>query len=148
MNQQPKPGAVAASPPLDGLVPGRLAIASSSIMLEDLELDADIGFHEFEIGRPQRLLVTIEVWLDSHEIPAGDDPANAWDYDYLRSEVRRLAASRRYNLQETLAHAIYQLVAARCGVAALRVRTRKPDVYGDARAVGVEIASFRGAKPA
>ena len=25
---------------------------------------ADIGFHEFEVGTPQRLLVTVEIWLD------------------------------------------------------------------------------------
>lgn len=148
MNEPPTTTRLAAAPLLDGLVPERLAVASTSIVLDELELDADIGFHDFEIGRPQRLLVTIEVWLNSHELPAGDDPANAWDYDFLRREVRLLASSRRYNLQETLAHAIYQLVAARRGVAALRVQTRKPDVYGDARSVGVEIASFRGAKPA
>lgn len=141
------PDGLVAPEALDGLVPARLAVASTCIMLDELELDADIGFHDFEVGRPQRLLVTIEVWLDSNQLPAGDDPANAWDYDFLRSEVRLLASSRRFNLQETLAHAIYRLVAARRGVGALRIRTRKPDIYADARAVGVEIASFAGAKP-
>ena len=44
-----------------------------------------------------------------------------------------LAGARRYNLQETLAHAIYQRVAAMRGVKALRVATAKPDIYPDAR---------------
>jgi dihydroneopterin aldolase len=34
------------------------------------------------------------------------------------------------------------------GVKALRVTTSKPDIYGDAKGVGVEIASFKGAAPA
>jgi dihydroneopterin aldolase len=56
--------------------------------------------------------------------------------------VQALAASRRYNLQETLAHAIYKRFGAMHGVKALRVATAKPDIYEDARGVGVEIASY------
>ena len=56
----------------------------------------------------------------------------------------RLAQARRYNLQETLVHAIFERVAATRGVKALRVKSVKPDVYGDAKGVGVEIASFAG----
>jgi dihydroneopterin aldolase len=127
--------------PIDGLVPDQLQVRSARILLEELAVEADIGFHEFEVGRPQRLLVTVEIWLDSLEVPADDDPANAFDYDHLRNEVRRLAAAGRYNLQETLAHAIYRRFAALAGVRGLRVVTSKPDVYPDARRVGVEISS-------
>lgn len=127
---------------LDGLVPDRLRVRSSRILLDALEVAADIGFHEFEIGTPQRLLITVEIWLEDLAPPADDDPAHAWDYDYLRTEVEALARARRYNLQETLAHAIYQRFAAMRGVKALRVATTKPDVYAQARGVGVEIASF------
>lgn len=129
-------------PKLDGLVPDHLRVRSSRILLDALEVQADIGFHEFEIGQPQRLLVTVEIWLEDVSPPANDDPVLAWDYDYLRTEVEALAGGRRYNLQETLAHAIYQRFAALRGVKALRVATAKPDIYDEARGVGVEITSF------
>ncbi|WP_309662229.1 dihydroneopterin aldolase [Sphingomonas sp.] len=129
-------------PRLDGLVPDHLRVRSSRILLDALEVEADIGFHDFEIGRPQRLLITVEIWLEDVSLPAADDPDQAWDYDYLRTEVRALASARRYNLQETLAHAIYHRFAALRGVKALRVATAKPDIYEDARGVGVEITSF------
>ena len=129
-------------PKLDGLVPAHLEVRSSKIMLDALEVEVDIGFHDFEVGRPQRLLVTVEIWLEQLAPPAEDDPAGAWDYDYLRSEVQGLAAARRYNLQETLAHAIFDRFAAMHNVKALRVTTSKPDIYAEARGVGVEIASF------
>ena len=132
---------------LDGLLPRELEVKSSRILLESLEIQADIGFHEFEVGKPQRLLVTVEIWLDDVSAPAADDPAEAWDYDLLRSEILRLANARRYNLQETLIHAIYQRLAAMRGVKALRVKSAKPDIYPDAKAVGVEIASFAGLAP-
>jgi 7,8-dihydroneopterin aldolase/epimerase/oxygenase len=137
----------AAVPKLSGLVPANLKVRSARIVLEGLAVQVDIGFHDFEIGTPQRLLVGIEVWLDELSAPAEDHPSEAWNYDFLRTEVAELAAARRYNLQETLAHAIFERVAAFHGVSAVRVRLSKPDIYPDAEAVGVEIASFPGLWP-
>lgn len=127
---------------LDGLVPERLRPRSARILLDSLEVQADIGFHDYEIGRPQRLLVTVEVWLDRLPQAEFDEAEAAWDYDVVREQVEQLAKARRYNLQETLAQAIYERVAALEGVKALRVVTVKPDTYRDARGVGVELCSF------
>jgi 7,8-dihydroneopterin aldolase/epimerase/oxygenase len=132
---------------LDGLVPDRLKVRSARIVLESFEVQVDIGFHDFEVGAPQRLAVTMEIWLEDVAPPVDDDPERAWDYDFLRSEVVEIASSRRFNLQETFAHAVFERLAAFRGVSALRVRTSKPDVYPDAHGVGVEIASFRGLWP-
>ena len=132
---------------LSGLVPQKLKVRSARILLESLEVQTDIGFHDFEVGSPQRLLVTVEIWLDEVSVPEGDDPSRAWNYDFLRTEVERLASERRYNLQETLAHAVFDRIAAFRGVKAVRVRTSKPDVYPEAHGVGVEIASFSGPWP-
>jgi dihydroneopterin aldolase len=132
---------------LVGLVPDRLKVRSARILLDSLEVQADIGFHEFEIGSPQRLLVTVEIWLDEVVPPSDDNPAGAWNYDFLRSQVAEVAAARRYNLQETLAHVLFDRIAAIRGVRDLRIRTSKPDVYPEAAGVGIEIASFSGAWP-
>ena len=127
---------------LDGLVPARLAPKSRKIVLDDYCLSADIGFHDFEVGAPQRLLVTVEVWVDEASFPTDDQPGGAWDYDFLRAEIGALLEGRRFNLQETAAREIYDLVAARRGVTGLRVATRKPDIYPDCAGVGVEITSY------
>lgn len=132
---------------LIGLIPAELKVRSARILLESLAVQADIGFHEFEIGSPQRLLVSIEIWLEDIAPPADDDPEQAWNYDFLRREVAEIAQARRYNLQETLAHAIFERLSAFRGTRALRIRLSKPDVYPDAYGVGVEIASFTGAWP-
>ena len=134
-------------PSLEGLVPDALRPQTRRILLRDFAVPVDIGFHDFEVGLPQRLMVTVEVWLEKAIAPEADDPGNAWDYDHVRHQVIELAGARRYNLQETLAEAIYERLAAMHGVRALRVTTAKPDIYADARGVGVEIASFRGAGP-
>lgn len=129
-------------PKLDGLVPAALAPKSRRIFLQDYDLPVDIGFHDFEVGNPQRLVVNVEVWVDEAHFATEDNVAAAWNYDFLRSEIGRLVSGRRFNLQETLAQAIYDLVAARAGVTALRISTRKLDIYPDCAGVGVELASF------
>lgn len=134
-------------PVLSGLAPQHLQVRSQRILLEALAVQADIGFHDFEVGSPQRLLVTVEIWLDDVAPPRGDDPALAWNYDFLRTEVQAIASARRYNLQETLAHAMFERIAAFRGVSAVRLRLSKPDVYPEAHGVGVEIASFSAGWP-
>ena len=132
---------------LQGIVPDHLKVRQSRILLDSLEVMADIGFHDFEIGSPQRLLVTVELWLENSKAPVDDDEVHAWNYDYLKQEVVRIAQERRYNLQETLVHELFQRIAAYRGVKAIRIKRVKPDVYPDAKGVGVEIASFTGENP-
>lgn len=127
---------------LDGLVPDHLLPRTRRILLRDFAVPVDIGFHDFEVGNPQRVFVTAEVWLEEAAFAAEDKVAIAWDYDFLRTEILALVAERRYNLQETLARDIYTLVAARAGVKGLRISISKPDVYPDCAAVGVELSSF------
>lgn len=128
--------------PLEGLVPESLQPRTRKIVLDGFDLSLDIGFHDFEVGNPQRLLLTVEVWVDDGHFAPSDRVEEAWDYDFLRTEIAALAAGRRFNLQETLVREIYDLVAARRGVTALRVSSRKPDIYPDCAGVGVELASF------
>jgi dihydroneopterin aldolase len=130
------------APALSGIVPATLAPKTRKIVLQDFDFPCDIGFHAFEIGTPQRLRVNVEIWLDDASFPQCDSVEFAWDYDWLRTAILALVTGRRFNLQETVCREIYDLVAARQGVAALRVSTRKPDIYPDCAAVGVELASF------
>ena len=113
-------------PKLEGLVPEALAPKSRRIFLTDYDLPVDIGFHDFEVGNPQRLLVSVEVWVDDASFAAEDTQGAAWNYDFLRSEIRRMTQGRRYNLQETLVREIYDLIAARAGVAAPRLARSRP----------------------
>lgn len=129
-------------PRIDGLVPQGVAPRSFTIFLRDFDLPVDIGFHDFEVGTPQRLLVSVDVQVDAASFASEDSAAAAWNYDFLRTEILRMTQGRRFNLQETLAREIYTLVAARKGVTGLRVSTRKPDIYPDCAGVGVEISSF------
>ncbi len=115
---------------------------SARLFLLDHEVEVEIGVHDFEKAAPQRVLVSVEIEIG--EPPAEDDIAGALDYDFLRREIAALAASRRFELQETFCRAIVALVARRARAG--RVSVRKPDVYPDCAAVGVEM-SFTRTRP-
>jgi dihydroneopterin aldolase len=132
---------VTTPPRIEGLVPTALAPKTFRIFLQDYDLPVDIGFHDFEVGAPQRLLVSVDVRVDAEAFASEDTQAAAWNYDFLRTEIQRMTTGRRFNLQETLVREIYDLIAARRGVVGLKVSTRKPDVYPDCAGVGVEISS-------
>ena len=101
------------APRLDGILPDTLVVRSIRIQLDRLEVMVDIGFHEFEVGTPQRLLVSVEVWLNPAALPLGDCADDAWNYDFLKLELERLAGSRRFNLQERFASEVFDWIAAR-----------------------------------
>ncbi len=106
------------------------------IFVRNFAVTCSIGIHAFERAAPQRVLINIDLWVRS--AAATDEIEAVVDYDFLREEVRRLAASRHFNLQETLVAAIADACLARPGVLAARVSTEKPDVYPDCEAVGLE----------
>ncbi|MBB3763367.1 dihydroneopterin aldolase [Sphingomicrobium lutaoense] len=124
---------------LDGLP--RLEPRRRRILLENLEVRADIGFHDFEIGSPQRLLISVEILLDEGTDPTRDEKEDAWNYDFVREEILAVVESRRFNLQETLVRSIFERIGSVKGVKSLRVRSMKPDIYDDADGVGIEYSS-------
>lgn len=117
------------------------AVRSHRVVLEDLCVDADIGFFDFEIGAPQRLLVNVAVCIDLAHWPRSDTQEDCWNYNFIRDGIRNLVSGRRFNLLETLAEEIYAMIAAKPGVTALQVALKKPDIYPDAKAIGIILSS-------
>lgn len=117
-------------------------MAEFTTILDGLSLPMRIGIHPEELEAPQR--VTISVWLhcryDDAILPDTIDAVV--DYDFLRREIIALAASRHFNLQETVCEAVAAIALVDPRVQRVRVRSAKPDIYPDA-AIGCEIERRR-----
>lgn len=107
------------------------------IRLERLELAMGLGIHDHERAAPQRVLLDVAMTCRYSE-PPQDRIDAVVDYDFLREEIRALAAARHFELQEVFCERVAALALRDPRVVAVRVRSSKPDVYPDA-AVGCEV---------
>ena len=107
-------------------------------ILQAIETHCSIGIHDFEKAAPQRILVDVEVLMDAEMEPQADEITDALNYDHIREAVMDIAASRHFDLQETLARQIFDTLSQMHSVTGLAVQTSKPDVYKD-----VGCASYR-----
>jgi dihydroneopterin aldolase len=111
----------------------------TKLFLEDYEINVEIGIHEFEKIAPQRILISMEIFMLGQTLNSDDNIDDVLDYDFIRTEIAKLVKYRSFNLQETLCRAILDIVRKRSGIRKIIVRTKKPDVYSDCRSVGVEL---------
>ena len=111
----------------------------TKLFLEDLEVLVDIGIHDFEINKPQRLQISVSVSLDPTQIDDADEIGATFDYDFIRSEIKKLVGSRRFNLQETLCRLILEKITIEKSIVGATVTTKKIDVYPDCAGVGVQM---------
>jgi len=114
------------------------------LFLRKLAVSARLGIHDFE-REPQRVLVSVELYLDPASLPRTDRIAEAVDYDAVRADIVGLAASRHFNLQETFVHAIHDVCLVRPGVVAVRASSAKPDIYPDVELAGYEAMRIKAA---
>ena len=109
------------------------------MFLRGLTVQARIGIHDFELQAPQRLILDIDIYVDlKQHTPQADDIAEVVDYDFVRELVHRRVARGHIMLQETLCDDVLDEILQHPSVRAAQVSTRKPDVYPDCEAVGVQ----------
>jgi dihydroneopterin aldolase len=109
------------------------------MFLRGLTVQARIGIHDFELQAPQRLILDIDVYVDlKGHTPQSDHISEVVDYDFLRDLVHRRLARGHIQLQETLCDDLLHEILQHPAVRAAQVATRKPDVYPDCEAVGVQ----------
>ena len=107
--------------------------------LEGLECACRIGAYDHERLGPQTVLIDIELEMTAESEPGRDHLEDTLNYDRVRDDVLQIAGSQHFDLQETLARALFDSLAALPAVTGLRVRTAKPDAYDDCKQVAYEL---------
>ena len=81
----------------------------TTLRLEDVVIELDIGAHEYEMGVKQPVRFDIEVLLEGAESPTNDQIADVLDYEYLHRSIEK-ATSKRNALMETIASSILESI--------------------------------------
>ncbi len=110
-----------------------------TIFFRNLHVEASIGIHEHERKTSQPLLVSFAMFL-TEPADKTDSISNVVDYDFAHAVVRKCAAERHWDLQETLCAAIAEQCLDQEQVLGAIVQTAKVSAYPDVDEVGCRMA--------
>ncbi len=113
------------------------------IRITGLRLETTVGTNAWEQERRTSLPVDIEITYDAGPAAAGDDVAQAVDYEEVCNRVKAAVETRRFQLIETVARTVLDLIMADARVEAGRVRVHKPRAVPLADSVSVELSASR-----
>lgn len=106
----------------------------TTLFLEDVVRDVDIGVHDFEIGNPQKVRFDIYVMLSDILNPNNDDLNEVLNYEYLIDSLDDVLSIGRFSLLETLANRLLEEISVPTSVKAASVVITKLDILdGDGR---------------
>jgi dihydroneopterin aldolase len=111
-------------------------------ILQGLECQASIGIYDAERAAPQRIKIDAELRLNAPSEPLDDQVESTLNYDNIRQTILTIVAARHYDLQETLARALFDALSGLKDVQSLCVRTAKPDAYDDCETIAYELDNF------
>jgi len=122
-----------------GALDARLATQCRALSLRRHEVAVRIGVHAHERQAAQRMWFDVDLCVKLDHAPAAKDHiSETLDYDFVRDVIAREVGSQHHELQESLCDAIAAALLQRDAVHAVRVATRKPDIYPDSASIGVE----------
>ncbi len=116
---------------------------SDLIRVIDLEVQAHIGVPDAERARAQKLLISLEMAVESFRPAAkADDVALTVDYHAVTEQVKRIVTQRQRKLLETLAEQIAADLLTNFAIEKITVEIKK-FVLPDTAHVAVKIERLR-----
>ena len=115
------------------------------IFLHDLRIDAVIGIWEWERKIRQTVSIDLEMSADIRKAAATDSVDDTLNYKLVAKRLQEFVGDSGFQLVETLAEKVAEIVLNEFDVAWVRVRVNKPGAIRGARDVGVIIE--RGTRP-
>ena len=115
------------------------------IFLHELKVETIIGIWEWERKIRQTVIIDLEMSADIAKAAATDDVADTLNYKSVAKRIQGFVADSSFQLVETLAEKIAEIIRDEFDVAWVRVAVHKPGAIRGSRDVGIEIE--RGERP-
>ena len=109
------------------------------IFIHSLEVETIIGVYQRERNIKQRVLVDLEMTLAAQPGADSDDLRSTVDYDAVSIRVTSLIKNTQYQLIETLAEKVAEVVLNEFAVENLRLKLSKPGAVKNANNIGIII---------
>jgi dihydroneopterin aldolase len=109
------------------------------IYIKDLRIKTIIGIFDWERKVKQEVSIDMEFPFDCKKAAATDTIEDTIDYKAITKGVIKFVEDSSFQLQETLAESIANLVKNEYGVKSIKLRVSKPGALRGAKDVGLII---------
>ena len=113
------------------------------VFLNDLKIDTVIGIYDWERATRQTVILDLEMGTDIRKAAASEDIEDALNYKAVAKRLIDFVGGSEFQLVETLAERIAELVLKEFPVPWLRLRLNKRGAVRGARDVGIIIERGR-----
>lgn len=114
------------------------------VFIRELKVDTVVGIYDWERRIRQTVSLDLELGTDIRRAAGSDRIEDTLDYKSVAKRVAQFVAESRFQLVETLAEKVAELVMQEFGVPWLKVTLHKPGAVSGSKSVGVSIE--RGAR--
>ena len=115
------------------------------IFLNDLRIETVIGIWDWERKIRQTVSIDLEMAADIRKAAASDSVEDTLNYKSVAKRLQQFVGDSSFQLVETLAEKVAEIVINEFDVPWVRVRLNKPGAIRGARDVGILIE--RGTRP-
>jgi dihydroneopterin aldolase len=109
------------------------------VYISELSISTVIGVYDWERDIKQTVVVDLEMSTNNQRAALEDNLVFTLDYGAIAAGITAFVEASRYQLLESLAEAIADLVMTDFGVQQLKLKLGKPGAVENARDVGVII---------
>ena len=109
------------------------------VYIRDLKIDTIIGVNDWEREVHQTVSLDLEMATDIHAAADSDDIADTIDYKAVAKRLIDFVEGTEFQLVESLAERVTDIVLGEFGVRWVHLRVSKPGAVTGARDVGVVI---------
>ena len=113
-----------------------------TVFINDLKIDTIIGIFEWEREVRQTVGIDIAIGCDTRKAAAADDIQYALDYKTVVDLVQQFVENNTFNLIESLAEQISNLIFKELKVSHLNITIRKLGTFENVASVGVKIERY------
>lgn len=129
-------------------MPSETSSTTDVIFLAGLTVDCIVGIWDWERRVKQKVVLDLEMASDIRRAAASDSIEDTLDYKRVAKRLLSFVGESQYQLVETLAERVAELVVTEFHVPWVRVRLNKQGAIRGARDVGILIERRREDYPA
>ncbi len=109
------------------------------VFVKDLRFKTIVGIWGWERQMPQLVSIDLEMGWDVRPAAKSEDIADALDYKKVSKRVEQFVTESKFQLVETAAHSIAEMVMDEFSVPWIKVAIHKPYAVTKSQSVGVVV---------